>query len=236
VVSDLERCPDRANILDRFSKGEIDVLTNVNILTEGYDYSDIGCILMARPTQSESLYVQCIGRGTRLKSKAFEDKYNHSSCMVLDFVDNASKHSLVNAYELEKGKPIEDRIFISSSDRETLLAERERRITTIEVNQNSDKRLNLLRLPKITVWQSGKMLEPATEKQIKWIRDLGLYQEDQEYTKAMASELISALPAKQWQISWLKDQKYDISGDVTAGQYSRVKFLYDRKHKFKMEK
>jgi len=235
VVSDLERCPNRAEILERFSKGEIDVLTNVNILTEGYDYADIGCILMARPTQSESLYIQCIGRGTRLKSKIFEDKFGHSRCTILDFVDNASKHSLVNAYELEKGKPIEDRIFISSSDREKLIEERERRITTIEVNRGADERIDLLQLPKITVWQSDKMLEPATEKQIKWIRDLGLYQEGVEYTKAMASELISALPAKQWQRGWLRDQGYDVEGDVTAGQYSRVKFLHDRKNKFKMQ-
>lgn len=234
IVSDLERCPDRASILDRFSKGQIDVLTNVNILTEGYDYEDVGCILMARPTQSESLYIQCIGRGTRLKSKAFEDKFGHSNCTVLDFVDNASKHSLVNAYELERGKPIEDRIFISSSDREKLIGERERRIATIEADRRVDKRINLLQLPQITVWKSEKMLEAATEKQLKWIRDLGLYQEDVEYTKAMASELISALPAKPWQISWLRQEGYDVEGDVTSGQFSRVKFLHERKNKYKM--
>ena len=235
VVSDETICPNRSEILQHFSEGKIDVLTNVNILTEGYDYADVGCILMARPTQSESLYIQCIGRGTRLKSKTFEDKFGHSSCIVLDFVDNAGKHSLVNAYELEKGKPIEDRIFISSSDREKLIEERERRIATIEVNHGKDKRIDLLRLPKITVWQTEKMLEPATEKQLKWIRDLGLYQEDVEYTKAMASELISALPAKPWQITWLRNQGYDVSGDVTAGQYSRVKYLFDNKNKFKMK-
>lgn len=235
IVSDESICPNRAELLQRFSEGKIDVLTNVNILTEGYDYEDIGCIMMARPTQSESLYIQCIGRGTRLKSRNFEERFGHANCMVLDFVDNASKHSLVNAYELERGKPIEDRIFISSSDREKLLAERERRIATIEVNQGKDKRINLLRLPKITVWQSEKMLEPATEKQLKWIKDLGLYQEDVEYTKAMASELISALPAKPWQVSWLRNQGYDVSGDVTAGQYSRVKYLFENKHKFKMQ-
>jgi len=238
IVSDTERCPNRKELLQQFARGEIDVLTNVNILTEGYDYSDVGCIIMARPTQSESLYIQCIGRGTRLKSLDFEQKFGHSSCIVLDFVDNSSKHSLVNAYELERGKPLEDRIFISNSDRDKLIGERERRIATLEADRQQDSKIDLLRLPKITVWQSKKMLEAATEKQLEWIKNLGVFQEGIEYTKAMASELIGAQKALPNHISWLRDRGYDVSGDVTRGQYSRVKFTHDRKiandNKFKL--
>jgi superfamily II DNA or RNA helicase len=235
VVSDTERCPDRSSILERFARKEIDVLTNVNILTEGYDYEDIGCILMARPTQSESLYIQCIGRGTRLKSESFQQARGHAKCTVLDFVDNAGKHSLVNAYTLEAGKPIEERIFISDSDREKLIEARERRIATIEANRIKDKKINLLRLPTMTVWQSEKMLEPATEKQIKFIRDLGLWQPDVEYTKAMASELIGNRPASATMKADLRDWGYDVSDGATRGQYSRIKFLRERKNnQFKM--
>lgn len=239
IVSDLERCPNRRELLEKYAKGEIDILTNVNILTEGYDYSDIGCIIMARPTQSESLYIQCIGRGTRLKSLEFEQSFGHSSCIVLDFVDNSSKHSLVNAYELERGKPIEDRIFISNSDRDKLIGERERRIATLEADKSVDRRINLLRLPSITVWQSDKMLEPATDKQLEWIKNLGVFQEGMEYTKAMASELIGAQKALPGHVTWLRNNGYDVSGDVTRGQYSRVKFIHDRKvaneNKFKLK-
>jgi len=211
VVSDKERCPNRTEIIEQFRKGNIDILTNVNIATEGFDHADVGCILAARPTQSETLYIQMIGRGTRLKTDLFKQKNGHDSCMVLDFVDNASKHSLINAYELEKGKPLEDRIFISDSDREKLIEARERRITTIEVSMQKDKKVNLLILPKVTVWQSEKMLEPATEKQLKWIKDLGLWQPDVEYTKMMASELIGARPASATQVADLRDWGYDVS-------------------------
>lgn len=234
VVSDKERCPNRQEIIEQYRKGNIDILTNVNIATEGFDHADIGCILAARPTQSESLYIQMIGRGTRLKTDQFKQKNGHDKCIVLDFVDNASKHSLVNSYELERGKPIEDRIFISDSDREKLIEARERRITTIEASRMKDSRVNLLKLPTVTVWQSEKMLEPATEKQVKWIRDLGLWQEDVEYTKAMASEIIGGRKATSTQVSDLRDWGYDVSEGATRGQYSRIQFNKERKNKYKM--
>ncbi len=44
----------------------LQVLTNVGILTEGYDDPSISCILMARPTKSTGLYTQSVGRGLRI--------------------------------------------------------------------------------------------------------------------------------------------------------------------------
>jgi len=178
VVSDTERCPDRKDILARFARGEIDVLTNVNILTEGYDYSDVGCVLMARPTQSETFYIQAIGRGTRLKSEPFQERFGHAKCIVLDFVDNTSKHQLVvNAYTLEADKPIESKLFISDSERDLLIETRERRIATIEANREVDARVDLLQLPTLITWQSKKMEDPASEKQLEWIKNLGVFEE-----------------------------------------------------------
>lgn len=73
----------RASLLRRFREGEIQVLTNVGVLTEGFDDPGVSCVAMARPTRSEALYTQCVGRGTRL----FEGK---SDCLILDFVDLSS--------------------------------------------------------------------------------------------------------------------------------------------------
>ena len=71
---------DRAAVLNRFRAGKIQVLANVGVLTEGFDDPGVSCIAMARPTRSEGLYTQCVGRGTRL----FDGK---ADCLVLDFVD-----------------------------------------------------------------------------------------------------------------------------------------------------
>lgn len=70
----------RAQVLEEFRTNKIQVVTNVAVLTEGFDDPGVSCIAMARPTRSEGLYTQCVGRGTRL----FEGK---KDCLILDFVD-----------------------------------------------------------------------------------------------------------------------------------------------------
>lgn len=70
----------RARELADFRAGTTQVLCNVAVLTEGFDDPGVSCIAMARPTRSEGLYAQCVGRGTRL----FPDK---KDCLILDFVD-----------------------------------------------------------------------------------------------------------------------------------------------------
>ena len=73
----------RARALEDFRVGRTQVLTNVAVLTEGFDDPGVSCIAMARPTRSEGLYAQCVGRGTRLAP-------GKRDCLVLDFVDLAS--------------------------------------------------------------------------------------------------------------------------------------------------
>lgn len=232
VVSDTSRCHNRSEIIDQFKKGNIQVLINVEILTTGFDYADVGCLLMGRPTQSETLYIQILGRGCRLKSADFIQRTGHDKCIVLDFVDNTGKHKLVNAWELEKDKPIEDRIFISEKDREKLLEAREKRERKILAMRERDKKIDLFKLPEVKVWNSEKMLELATEKQINWIKQLGVYQEGVEYTKLMASELISNQPAQEWQIRFLATHGYDVSRGASIGQFQRVRQALERKDKF----
>jgi superfamily II DNA or RNA helicase len=73
----------RARALAEFRDGRTQVLTNVAVLTEGFDDPGVSCVAMARPTRSEGLYAQCVGRGTRL----FPGK---KDCLILDFVDVAN--------------------------------------------------------------------------------------------------------------------------------------------------
>lgn len=70
----------RQKALADFRRGHTQVLTNVGVLTEGFDDPGVSCIAMARPTRSDGLYAQCVGRGTRLHP----DK---KDCLILDFVD-----------------------------------------------------------------------------------------------------------------------------------------------------
>jgi len=234
VVSDTERCPNRSELVAAYANGEIDVLTNVNILTEGYDYNDIGCIMMARPTQSETLYTQCIGRGTRLKSVDFINRNGNDKCIILDFVDNTGKLSLVNAYELEKDLPIEDRMFLPEQYKLKLIEERERKKRLHVFTYGSDSNVDILKLPEVKVWDSAKMLEPATEKQLDWLKRENIWVPGLEYTKRQASELISNLPCQSWQLIYLAQHKYDVSRGATMGQYQRVKAMVEQRDRYKI--
>ncbi|MCA9700679.1 MAG: DEAD/DEAH box helicase, partial [Myxococcales bacterium] len=52
----------RAKTLERFRQGKFRVLTNVGVLTEGFDDPGVSAVAMVRPTRSEALYLQCVGR------------------------------------------------------------------------------------------------------------------------------------------------------------------------------
>lgn len=78
---------ERHDVLRRYEDGKLRVLTNVGVLTEGWDVPDTSVVMMARPTKSKGLYIQCVGRGLRL-APGKED------CLLVDFADVAKKHKL----------------------------------------------------------------------------------------------------------------------------------------------
>lgn len=57
---------DRASIINAFSRREIPCLINCMVFTEGTDIPLVETVIIARPTQSQSLYCQMVGRGLRL--------------------------------------------------------------------------------------------------------------------------------------------------------------------------
>ena len=57
---------ERENLIARFKAGEIKVLVNVEIFTEGFDCPDVNFIQLARPTKSLALFLQQVGRGLRI--------------------------------------------------------------------------------------------------------------------------------------------------------------------------
>ena len=83
----------RKQLLSDFKDGDLQVMVNCQVLTEGYDNPNIGSVLLARPTASATLYVQMLGRGTRLAP-------NKLHLNVLDFVDTCKKHSVISASTL----------------------------------------------------------------------------------------------------------------------------------------
>ena len=57
---------NRAEIIERFSRREIPCIVNCMVFTEGTDIPLVETVIIARPTKSDSLYAQMVGRGLRL--------------------------------------------------------------------------------------------------------------------------------------------------------------------------
>lgn len=93
---------DRGSALERFRSGEFRILCSVDTLTTGWDFPALDCIVCLRPTTASNLWVQILGRGTRLA----EGKKN---CLLLDFVGNLQRLGGVDTLEtyVRQGKPLE---------------------------------------------------------------------------------------------------------------------------------
>lgn len=74
----------REDILSAFKSGKIPFVSNVGVLTTGFDFPELDTVILGRPTMSLALYYQMIGRGVR--PAPGKDK-----CHIVDFVGNV-KH------------------------------------------------------------------------------------------------------------------------------------------------
>jgi len=86
-------------VLEYFYSGQTRVLCSVDMITTGFDFPALDCIVCLRPTLSSSLWVQMQGRGTR-------PHHAKKNCLVLDYAGNLIRLGGVDMYETfyrEKG-------------------------------------------------------------------------------------------------------------------------------------
>lgn len=88
--------------LEAFARGELDVLTNVAILTEGYDDPTVSCVIVARGVGHAGAWLQIVGRALRpCPGKA--------DALVVDLRGNVHEHGLPadeRVWSLDGAKPI----------------------------------------------------------------------------------------------------------------------------------
>jgi DNA repair protein RadD len=91
---------ERQQMIKALAAGEIDLVTNCGILSEGLDVPAVEAVLLARPTQSLGLHLQMVGRALRLAP-------GKERALILDLAGNTYRHGLPDAkrnWSLE-GKP-----------------------------------------------------------------------------------------------------------------------------------
>lgn len=110
------KATQRDDNIARFKRGEVRALINADILTTGFDFPALDCIILLRPTSSPVLHVQILGRGTRpvyapgfdldtvegrLTAIAAGPKQN---CLVLDFAGNTMRLGPINDPRIPRKK------------------------------------------------------------------------------------------------------------------------------------
>jgi superfamily II DNA or RNA helicase len=91
---------DRADIKRAFHNGQLDMVCNIGTLTQGVDW-DVRCLVLARPTKSEMLYTQIVGRALRTAT-------GKDHAVILDHSNSTLELGLVTDIHhdaLDDGKP-----------------------------------------------------------------------------------------------------------------------------------
>jgi DNA repair protein RadD len=96
---------ERARLLAEYGRGQIDVLVNVAVLTEGWDHPPTSCVILLRPSSYKSTMVQMIGRGLRTIDPAEYPGVIKTDCVVLDFGTSSLTHGSLEEDANLDGEP-----------------------------------------------------------------------------------------------------------------------------------
>src|SRR6056297_2294554 len=82
----------RKAILADYASGNIRVIVNVAVLTEGWDHPPTSCVVLLRPSSYKSTMIQMVGRGLRTVDPEEHPGIVKTDCVVLDFGTSSLIH------------------------------------------------------------------------------------------------------------------------------------------------
>lgn len=98
MISGETPAKERNRIIEDFKSGKIKVLTNVGVLTTGFDYPELDTVVMARPTMSLAMWYQIVGRAIRPHPEK-------ESGWIVDLCGNIKRFGRVEDLHLTEYKP-----------------------------------------------------------------------------------------------------------------------------------
>lgn len=87
-IDGLMKKAERKATLEAFRRGEIKVICNVDLISEGFDMSDADCVILTRPTESLAMFMQQAFRAMRYR----EGK----TAIILDHANNIALHGEID--------------------------------------------------------------------------------------------------------------------------------------------
>ena len=100
VTGDTDK-KDRAWIIERFKLGATQTVFNVGCLTTGFDKPDLDCIILLRPVRSPILYLQMLGRGSRVAE-------GKTKCTVIDLTGSCKALGAIESFEVFRNNGLWD--------------------------------------------------------------------------------------------------------------------------------
>ena len=88
LITGSMKSDDRKTLVDNFKNGKVQILVSIDVVSEGFDVEGCYCAILLRPTQSEALYIQQVGRVLRPEP--------NKVAIVLDHVGNTKRHGFVD--------------------------------------------------------------------------------------------------------------------------------------------
>ncbi len=95
VYGDMDK-KEREKVISGFKSGRIRIIFNVRVLSTGFDYTGIDCIILGISTASIALYYQIVGRATRIDP-------NKKDALIIDLGGNFDRFGKVEDIRFEKG-------------------------------------------------------------------------------------------------------------------------------------
>ena len=201
---------DRSERLAHFENGDTLVMANAQLLTEGYDYPPVACVLMTRPTESRALYTQCVGRALRLAPEKRD-------ALIIDFHDASRRHTLAGVWDFWGAKRR-----ATGLNEPTDLLERDEAIDQHLEGLAPDWNLELYAtqldvltpppdIDDIVLGAARWHARPASEKQLARLEELG-YDTSLDWTRGQAAVVIGNQPISPAQRTLLVAYGYDAIG------------------------
>lgn len=213
-----------ASVMEDFKNKKIRFLCTCNMISEGWDYPELGILVMARPTLSKVLYLQQIGRGLRKTD-------TKKNVIVIDVVDEygamikaCNMHTIfANPYYV----PFGDITITNYTPGEMLVVdgieERIERITEVDINTFEDKygdylsqeqlaREYFINTGTVTSWIKKGKIKPSVEYKFG-SKSLYLFSPDdvEKYRKELGIKEHNNDTIKQDFFEFLEERDYSLS-------------------------
>lgn len=210
---------DRNWILTRFDAWPAPrILSNCQLLTEGYDCPSIDCVVILRPTKSRSLYSQCVGRGTRIHP-------GKKNLLLLDFLWMHERHSLVRPAHL---------IAKSNEEADSITEVQEEKAGGVQEELDIEVACSLAQLRREESLRVQLKAQEKKASKVIDVMDFAVSVHDMTLAEWQPSSPVDELPVTDGQVTLLKNLQMDVDSIKNRGHAGATIDLLLRRRKMNL--